>query len=92
VVSGAGSIKPGIVLGDADDGGTVPIALAGRVYSKVDAGDAPIEVGDLLTTSEVAGHAMKATDPMKAFGAVIGKALKPLAKGRGLIPVLVALQ
>jgi hypothetical protein len=35
---------------------------------------------------------MKASDPFKAFGTVIGKALKPLKQGRGLILVLVALQ
>jgi hypothetical protein len=35
---------------------------------------------------------MKAADPARAFGAVIGKALAPLDGGRGLIPVLVALQ
>jgi hypothetical protein len=35
---------------------------------------------------------MKADDPLKAFGAVIGKALSPLRTGQGLIPVLVALQ
>jgi hypothetical protein len=35
---------------------------------------------------------MKASDPARAFGAVIGKALKPLAGGRGLLPVLIALQ
>jgi hypothetical protein len=58
----------------------------------VDAGASPVEVGDLLTTSETPGHAMKAGDPEKAFGSVIGKALRPLAGGRGLIPVLIALQ
>jgi hypothetical protein len=35
---------------------------------------------------------MRADDPNRAFGAVIGKALRPLASGRGLVPVLVALQ
>jgi hypothetical protein len=35
---------------------------------------------------------MKAVDPAKAFGSVIGKALRPLQSGRGLIPILVALQ
>jgi hypothetical protein len=35
---------------------------------------------------------MKATDPARAFGAVIGKALGSLESGRGLIPILVALQ
>jgi hypothetical protein len=57
----------------------------------VDGGYGAIEVGDLLTTSPTPGHAMKATDPSRAFGAVLGKALKPWAAGRGLIPILVAL-
>jgi len=93
VISGAGEFKPGIVLGRSEPIDTrKPVALMGKVYCKVDAQNAPIEVGDLLTTSDSRGHAMKVTDPLRAFGAVIGKALKPLAQGRGLIPVLVALQ
>jgi len=64
----------------------------GKVCCKVTAEHTPIEIGDLLTTSAVAGHAMKASDPGAAFGAVIGKALQPLRAGTGLIPVLVALQ
>lgn len=93
VVSGAGSQNPGIVLDkDPSKEKRAPVALAGKVYCRVDADESPIEVGDLLTTSASPGHAMKATDPLKAFGAVIGKALRPLEKGRGLIPVLVALQ
>jgi hypothetical protein len=70
----------------------VPIALVGKAHCKVDAELSPIEVGDLLTTSAKPGYAMKASDPLKAFGAVIGKALRPLATGEGLIPVLVCLQ
>jgi hypothetical protein len=58
----------------------------------VDASYAPIEVGDLLTTAPTPGYAMKASDPLKAFGAVIGKALCPLKAGRGLVPILIALQ
>ena len=38
------------------------------------------------------GYAMKADDPFKAFGAVIGKALRSLEAGRGMIPILIALQ
>jgi hypothetical protein len=49
-------------------------------------------VGDLLTTSPTAGHAMKADDTGRAFGAVIGKALAPMENGTGLIPILIALQ
>jgi hypothetical protein len=93
VVSGAGNFRPGIILGkqQSQEKGLL-IALIGKVYCKVDAHDAAIEIGDLLTTSPTLGHAMKANDPVRAFGAVIGKALKPLKEGQGLIPILVALQ
>lgn len=106
VISGAGGYKPGIVFDthhreeeqeqESDDDAVrrrMPVALVGKVYCKVDATLSAIEVGDLLTTSSMEGHAMKAEDPMRAFGAVIGKALSSLSEGRmGMIPVLVALQ
>jgi hypothetical protein len=93
VVSGAGNYKPGIVLDKQQSSNTrKPIALLGKVFCKVDAQYGAIEVGDLLTTSLTPGHAMKADDPLKAFGTVIGKALRPLAEGQGLIPILIALQ
>jgi hypothetical protein len=93
VVAGAGTYRPGIVLGR--DGGSmpaIPLALVGRVFCKVDAESGAIELGDILTTSAVPGHAMKATDSSRAFACVLGKALAPLPAGRGLIPILVALQ
>ena len=93
VISGAGTYKPGIVLDKQQSSeNRMPVALVGKVYCKVDAHYASIEVGDLLTTSLTAGHAMKADDPLKAFGSVIGKALRPLQTGQGLIPILIALQ
>jgi len=93
VISGAGDYKPGIVLDkQQSENNRQPIALLGKVYCKVDASYAPIEVGDLLTTSDTPGYAMKTIDPFKAFGAVIGKALRPLTEGQGLIPILIALQ
>jgi hypothetical protein len=93
VISGAGHYKPGIVLDkQTSDSNRQPIALLGKVFCKVDASYAPIGVGDLLTTAPTPGHAMKADDPFKAFGAVIGKALRPLKEGQGLIPILIALQ
>ena len=64
----------------------------GKVYCKVDANYSSVEVGDLLTSSATPGHAMKALDPLKAFEAVIGKAMGSLKRGKGLIPILVALQ
>jgi hypothetical protein len=93
VVSGAGSYRPGIVLDKQDaQEQRLAIALTGKVFCKVDAQYAPIAVGDLLTTSPSPGCAMKATDGSRSFGTVIGKALRPLEGGQGLIPILVALQ
>ena len=95
VVSGAGEYRPGIRLDSAEDGdetGRAPVALVGKVVCKVDASEAPIEVGDMLTTADLPGHAMTATDRNRAFGAIIGKALESHAEGTGEIPILVALQ
>jgi hypothetical protein len=93
VISGAGDLRPGVILGrKASQRNRLPVALIGKVMCKADAQFGSIAVGDLLTTSSTPGHAMKASDPAAAFGAVIGKALRPLREGRGLIPILVALQ
>jgi hypothetical protein len=93
VISGAGEYKPGLILDRRScSDGRLPIALVGKVYCKVDADNGAIEVGDLLTTSPTPGHAMKVSDASRAFGAVLGKALRPLKSGKGMIPILVALQ
>jgi hypothetical protein len=93
VISGAGDDMPGLILGRGHySENRMPLALVGRVYCKADAQYGPIEVGDLLTTSPTTGHAMRAADPLKAFGAVIGKAVQSLRSGQGLVRILVALQ
>ena len=52
-----------------------------------------IEAGDLLTTASIPGYAMKATDPLRSQGAILGKAMESLEKGqKGQILVLVTLQ
>src|SRR5271169_5467199 len=71
---------------------TYPALTGEGGYCKVDASYSPIEVGDMLTTSATPGCAMKACDPARAFGAVIGKALACVDSGTALIPVLVTLQ
>jgi hypothetical protein len=92
VISGAGAYKPGIVLDkQKSKANRLPIALVGKVFCKVDANAGSIEIGDLLTTSDTPGHAMKATDISKALGTVIGKALGPMKEGKGMIPILIAL-
>lgn len=93
VASGAGGVKPGLTL--HQEGvmeGDTEVAIAGRVYVKAEANSAPIRPGDLLTTSDLPGHAMKATDRERAYGAVIGKAMTGLESGTGLVLVLLNLQ
>ncbi len=96
VVSGANNFSVGAVLGNLPGHEDAPaIALSGRVYVRCDASGAngAIEPGDLLTTSDTPGHAMKASDNDRSHGAVIGKAMQPLRAGeKGLVLVLVNLQ
>jgi hypothetical protein len=70
----------------------VPMAMVGRVPTKVSAENGPIKVGDLLVASSTSGRAMKGTDRSLLTGAVIGKALGSLDSGTGIIEVLVTLQ
>ena len=95
VVSGAGGVNTGMIMGQAGSvaHGDHPVALTGRVYCKVDATEGAVLPGDLMTTSDTPGHAMKVQDYTKAQGSIIGKAMTPLAKGeKGLVLVFVTLQ
>jgi hypothetical protein len=67
------------------------VTLGAYAHCKVDADIAPIVAGDLLTTSPTKGHAQKVLDRGQATGAIIGKALAGLKKGKGKIPLLVTL-
>jgi hypothetical protein len=93
IVSGADGINPGLSLHQEGvlEGGK-NVALSGRVKVMADASNGEIKPGDLLTTSDIAGHCMKVTDHGRAQGAIIGKAMSALEKGRGYLLVLVSLQ
>jgi hypothetical protein len=96
-VAGVISAQPGITLGESGEG-KVLVATTGRVRLKVDASRGPIQIGDLLVTSDVPGVAMKSEAvnlggvQFHRPGTIIGKALEPLAKGQGEILVLLSLQ
>ncbi|MEV5491751.1 hypothetical protein AB0L47_27850 [Streptomyces bobili] len=97
VVSGAGDRVPALVLDRRAPGSGLEgafrraVAVTGKVWCRADASSKPIHVGNLLTTSSTPGHTMVATDREAAFGAVLGKALTPLASGTGMVLVLVGL-
>jgi hypothetical protein len=96
-VAGIYSTKPGILASTRQVGMTgsaneIPMAVVGIVPCKVTAENGAINPGDLLVASSTPGHAMKGTDRKRMLGAVVGKALEPLQKGKGVIQVLVTLQ
>jgi hypothetical protein len=68
------------------------VTLGAYAFCKVDANIAPVVAGDLLTTSPTRGHAQKVLDRAQAIGAIVGKALAGLERGRGTVPVMVMLQ
>jgi hypothetical protein len=94
IISGANGVKPGMLMGQkgSEIDGANPVALTGRVYCWADTSQGEIEPGDLLTTSDTPGHAMKVADYRRAQGAILGKAMSSLASGKGLVLVLVSLQ
>lgn len=96
-VAGVVSHQPGIILGVGADSSEM-IATTGRVKVHVTAANGPIRVGDLLSTSDKAGVAMKSLPidlggtKIHRPGTLIGKALEPLESGEGEILVLLSLQ
>ncbi|MDP0490215.1 MAG: hypothetical protein Q7Q71_04105 [Verrucomicrobiota bacterium JB023] len=94
IISGAGGINPGMLMGQVDSiaDGEHPVALTGRVYCMVDDSNGEILPGDLITTSDTPGHGMKVVDHEQARGAIIGKAMTRLEGDSGLVLVLVSLQ
>lgn len=91
VVAGAGGLRPALMLDKKDRPHRQPIAMVGKAYCFVDATEVPVRRGDLLTTSPTQGHAMKATDPVRGFGSVIGKAMESLDGGQALVRTLIHL-
>jgi hypothetical protein len=74
-----------------EDGGELYVVTLGTyAHCKVDSSEAPIQVGDLLTSSANPGYARKAVNPQ--VGSIIGKALEPLQQGTGYIAVFVNIQ
>lgn len=97
-VAGVYSQEPGFIGGNKlDESGNpleperIPLAIVGIVTVKASAVNSAIKPGDLLTTSAIPGHAMRAGDN-PPIGSVLGKALQGLKSGTGLIQVLVTLQ
>lgn len=98
---GVHSTDPAYVGGSGDNfdiEGMIPVGITGIAPVKVSAENGPITPGDMLTSSSLPGHAMRASevtiDDVTFYrpGTILGKALEPLDEGTGVISALVALQ
>ena len=89
------SSAPGFTLGNLHGGAERArderplLALLGQVPTNASAENGPIQIGDLLVSAALPGHAMRCASPSACEGALIGKALQPLREGQGVILVLV---
>ena len=94
IVSGANELNAGVILGNLPGGGRrVAVALSGRVWVHCDATERAVSIGNFMTSAQKPGHAMPVADASEAHGAILGKAMTPLAKGEsGMVLVLVNLQ
>ncbi len=94
-VAGVYSTEPGFVAGqtmDEQESERIPLAVVGIVPVKVSAENGSIHPGDLLTSSDTSGHAMRCEGAELCFGRTIGKALEPLDGELGVIKMLAILQ
>ncbi|MDE0058151.1 MAG: hypothetical protein OXI22_05215 [Defluviicoccus sp.] len=89
VISGAGGLRPGMVIGSREDGTSdFPVSMSGLVHVRVNGEGGAVRPGDLLSPSKVPGVGMRADDPLP--GTVFGKALAPWSGDReGLVLMLV---
>jgi len=95
-VGGVISTKPGVSLNASESEeskakGMPRLALSGRVPVKATSENGAIRAGDLLVSSSMPGHAMRAPDSPRA-GTVIGKAMQKLDSATGEIEMLVMLR
>ncbi|MDH3252999.1 MAG: hypothetical protein OEM41_09425 [Ignavibacteria bacterium] len=102
-VAGIYSTRPGVLGADKNgetrlDENDIPVAITGIVPTKVTDENGSIQPGDLLTTSSIPGHAMKASPAIVngtaiyPAGTILGKALQPLQGNKGIVKVLVLMR
>jgi hypothetical protein len=89
-VIGIVSDNPSIIAGKVDSEKKVVVAMMGVVSVKASSANGRIHRGDLLTSADLNGYAMKASEFKP--GTIIGKALEDLNGSSGQIKVLVNLQ
>jgi hypothetical protein len=98
LVVGVISSKPAVLLNvdhDTPNENAFPVALCGRVPCKVVDENGAIRKGDLLTSSSIPGHAMRAQpidiggETFYRPGTIIGKAFEPMESASGVIEIVV---
>jgi hypothetical protein len=92
-VLGIYATKPGVLLTEQsiDDSlsNHIPLGVLGVIPTKVCNEGGPVNIGDLLVTSNTKGYCMKADKSKVQIGQVIGKALQSFEGEKGVINVFV---
>jgi hypothetical protein len=84
------STKPGLVLAEADgEGKPVVVALSGRVPVKVSGINGSIKAGDFITSSNIVGVGMKATDAGQVVGQAMNDFLATSSESLGTIMLFI---
>jgi hypothetical protein len=92
MVIGVFSTDPMLTMGEfegSNNEDNPPVALLGRVPTKVTNENGAIEIGDLIVSSSKEGHGMKCDEYSKCQGAIVGKALENFNGEEGIIEVLI---
>ena len=90
LVVGVVSTNPNMTMGVLEDNQDhPPVALLGRVPTKVTTENGPIKIGDYIVSSSKPGYGMRCEDFTQCQGAIIGKALQKLESGEGIVEVLI---
>ena len=91
VISGAGGLRPGMIIGSREDGTEdLPVSLSGVTFVRVTNEAGNIQPGDLLVASSTPGAGMRAPTKSFAQGEIFGKALESHeGDGEGLVLMLV---
>ena len=91
MVIGVYSTRPLMVMGttkESNDRNNPPVALLGRVPTKVTDENGLINIGDNIVSSSRPGYGMRCDDYEKCRGAILGKALQKMEDNEGVIEVL----
>lgn len=85
-VAGVISETGAFIIGNADSGKRMPLAIAGLIYIKATKESGDIQIGDLLVTASEPGKVMKYDSTLhKGMLSIVGMAIEPFNEATGKV-------